>query len=302
MRVLVTWGSRHGGTEGIGRIIAESLRQRGFDVVAQPVGEVKRLAGYEAVVLGGALYGFRWLASVRRFVRRHAKELRQVPVWLFSSGPLDASADRGDVPPVRQVEVLAERIGARGHVTFGGRLEPGSIGPRASMPQGDWRNPEHVRRWAGELAALLPGARPGTAIDHPGRSLSRLLWRPVVGWAVCAGALALLLAAASPAAALAVQAVLAPLVFAALAWSYFRVRGAREPLHVAALWTAVFVALDLGVVALAVQRSLRLFTSVAGTWLPFALIFFSVWVTGLLMTMMPWQEIAPPRRPTAGHA
>jgi hypothetical protein len=33
-RVLVTWGSKRGGTEGIGKIIAGELERHGFDVVS----------------------------------------------------------------------------------------------------------------------------------------------------------------------------------------------------------------------------------------------------------------------------
>jgi menaquinone-dependent protoporphyrinogen oxidase len=52
-------------------------------------------------------------------VNRHVSRLRTLPVWFFSSGPLDDSADRDEIPAPAQVAVLAERIGAKGHVTFG---------------------------------------------------------------------------------------------------------------------------------------------------------------------------------------
>jgi menaquinone-dependent protoporphyrinogen oxidase len=151
MRVLVTWSSKRGGTEGIGRILAEALGTRGFDVVARPAGQLQQLDTFDAVILGGALYANCWPADVRRFVNRHVSQLRKVPVWFFSSGPLDDSADRADIPPTRQVAVLAERIGAKGHVTFGGRLERNATGfPASSMAKtgsGDWRHPERIRGW-----------------------------------------------------------------------------------------------------------------------------------------------------------
>ncbi|MBB5815647.1 hypothetical protein RFN52_36505 [Streptomyces collinus] len=43
-------------------------------------------------------------------------------VWLFSSGPLDPSASERDIPPAPGVQRVMNRIGPRGHVTFGGRL------------------------------------------------------------------------------------------------------------------------------------------------------------------------------------
>lgn len=36
MRILVTWGSKRGGTEGIARIVGEILRERGFEVREAP--------------------------------------------------------------------------------------------------------------------------------------------------------------------------------------------------------------------------------------------------------------------------
>nr|WP_245234741.1 flavodoxin domain-containing protein [Streptomyces flavochromogenes] len=58
------------------------------------------LSGYDGVVLGGALYAGHWTGKARRCARRNAEELRQRPVWLFSSGPVDSSAEQHDIPPV----------------------------------------------------------------------------------------------------------------------------------------------------------------------------------------------------------
>lgn len=295
MRVLVTWGSKHGGTEGIGRILGAALTGHGLMVTCSPVEQVKELGSFDAVIVGGALYANRWPASVRRFVSRHIEPLRKKPVWFFSSGPLDDSADRGELAPPIQVAVLAERVGARGHVTFGGRLEPDVKGfPASAMAKkssGDWRNPERIRAWADRLAAELPTAAPGTPIDHPARSLPRLIAHGLVGAALCT-ALLVALSFVSRTAALAVHAVAAPGLFAALAWHYFRARGAREPLPVALLWTAVAALLDLAVLAGA-QRSLSLFTSVA-LWIAFALIFLVPWTIGALLSTMPWPKPSLP--------
>jgi menaquinone-dependent protoporphyrinogen oxidase len=291
MRVLVTWGSRRGGTEGIGQMIGEALRERGVEVVALPADRVSGLAGFEAVILGGALYAGRWPATARRFVSRHAAELRKVPVWFFSSGPLDDSADRAEVPATRQVSVLAERVGALGHVTFGGRLSPDAKGfPASAMAKeksGDWRNSERIRSWAADRAKELPAASPGTPIAHPAGSLRRLLAHAFAGWALCAGAMAILLPTVGVTAALVLHAIAVPLIFVALARRYFRARGARDPLPTAVTWTAVVAVLDLAVVAGAVLHSLVMFRSLAGTWLPMALVLLATWATGEVMSFLP---------------
>lgn len=294
MRVLVTWGSKRGGTEGISRILAEALEQHGFEVVAAPAAEVRGLDTFDAVIVGGALYANRWPANVRRFVNRHIGQLRKVPVWFFSSGPLDDTAEHEDIAATNQVGVLAERVGAKGHVTFGGRLEPTTKGfPAAAMAKthsGDWRNPDRVRAWAAELSASLPSATPGTAVEPLARTLSRLLAHAAVGGLLCATTLGLLLRLAGTTAALVVHGIFAPLALTMIATRYFRPRGAREPLQTAMVFTAAAALLDVAIVAGVSQHGLPVFAGV-GVWLPLALALLFTWATGALMSTMPWPKV-----------
>ena len=151
MRVLVSFGSKRGGTAGLAAMIGDALTEAGCDAVVSPAKDVGELGGFDAVIVAGALYAYRWHRDARRFVRRNATALRELPVWLVSSGPLDDSAEERDIPPTAQVAKLIRRVGARGHVTFGGRLEPDAKGfPASAMAKktaGDWRSPAHVRRW-----------------------------------------------------------------------------------------------------------------------------------------------------------
>jgi menaquinone-dependent protoporphyrinogen oxidase len=291
MRVLVSWGSQRGGTEGIAQTIGEELKREGSDVVLSPASAVNDLRGYDAVIVGGSVYANRWHRDAYRLVARNVAALRRIPVWLFSSGPLDESADRGDIAPPPQVSVLMERIGAQGHATFGGRLLADAKGfPAAAMAKkvsGDWRNPDHVRAWTADVARAIPNARPRTPVEPPGRSLWRLLAHGVAGWAICAALMAVLMQTAGPTLAIAIHAAAAPLVFIGIAIHYFRARGARDPLPTALAFVAIVVVLDAGIVAGLVLRSFAMFESLVGTWLPFALIFLATWITGFAMSMMP---------------
>jgi menaquinone-dependent protoporphyrinogen oxidase len=290
--VLVTWGTKMGGTEGIARMIGEVLVARGFAVTLVPASRAGDASRYGAAVIGGGLYANRWHRDAYRFASRQVSALRKMPVWLFSSGPLDDSADREPIPPTTQVAVLMERIGAVDHVTFGGRLPADAKGfPAASMARahsGDWRNPERIRAWAAQLAAALPTARPREAVYPPAGRLRRLIAYGVAGWALCALVMSGLLAVSSSGVAMAVHAVAAPVIFTLLATRYFRARGARDPLPTATVWTALVIGLD-GLTALAL-RNQEMFTSIVGTWLPFLLIFLAISFTGFLMTTMPWHR------------
>jgi menaquinone-dependent protoporphyrinogen oxidase len=59
-----------------------------------------------------------------------------------------------------------ERVGARSHVTLGGRLAPDAKGfPASAMAKkraGDWRDAAQVQAWAGSIASQLQaGVRQG---------------------------------------------------------------------------------------------------------------------------------------------
>lgn len=161
MRALVTYGSKRGGTAELAEMLAAGLRSRFLEADVIPAAFVDSLDGYDVVIVGGALYADRWHRDARRFVRRHRDALRSRQVWLFSSGPLGDAYQSPDIPPVRQVAALARQVGARGHVTCGGRLDAGATGlvahGLAATMAGDWRDPAAIDRWAagivGQLAA-----------------------------------------------------------------------------------------------------------------------------------------------------
>ncbi len=159
MRVLVTYGSKRGGTQGLAQQVANGLRTEGLVVEVLSAGDVRQLTGYDVVIVGGAIYAGRWHKAARAFITHHTVELRRCPTYFFSSGPLDGSAVGRDIPPVRGVAELMRRVGARGHATFGGRLSPYARGFTASAMAktlaGDWRDPGQVRDWTRQVAAQL---------------------------------------------------------------------------------------------------------------------------------------------------
>ena len=92
-RVLVAYASKHGATAEIAEAIAAELRERGLTTDCRRVDDVKELAGYAAVVLGSAVYMKRWRHEARALLHRHARELAELPFWIFSSGPFGEHPD-----------------------------------------------------------------------------------------------------------------------------------------------------------------------------------------------------------------
>ena len=109
-----------GGTAGLADMIGDAFGEAGCETVVCPATGIYDLADCDAVVVVGALHANRWHRDARRFVRRNTAALRELPVWLVSSDPLDESAEHTDIPPTNQIARLANRIGARGHVTLCG--------------------------------------------------------------------------------------------------------------------------------------------------------------------------------------
>ncbi|MFF2848835.1 flavodoxin domain-containing protein [Streptomyces sp. NPDC058001] len=164
--VLVAYATRNGSTAEVAAVIADALRGEGLRAEARQVTDRVDVSAYNAVVLGSGVYAGRWLRDAHRFVRREHHALVRLPVWLFSSGPLDRSASERDIPPVPGAFRIARRLGVEGHVTFGGCLKDGARGRVARMllkqgRGGDFRDQGQIRSWARDIAHELVAERVG---------------------------------------------------------------------------------------------------------------------------------------------
>jgi len=164
--VLVTYASKHGSTKEVAEAIGATLRSLGSKVDVVAAGGVEDLAGYDAVVVGSAVYHDRWQEEARGLLRRLRSPLRERPTWLFSSGPTGgtpdadakvaaAASEDSSVPP-KGIEREARRIGARGHTTFPGKVSEEATGfLERWMPRGDWRDFDRIKAWARSIHTQL---------------------------------------------------------------------------------------------------------------------------------------------------
>ncbi len=157
MRILVTVASRHGSTREIGSAVADRLRAAGHEVDQTDPEDVGAVTGYDAVVLGSAVYVGRLAASLRDLVERQHGQLRARPVWLFWSGPVGVPPIPATAPD--DVSTVAARTGAREVRCFAGRLRREELGlaERALVAmidaeQGDFRDFTEVEEWADQIA------------------------------------------------------------------------------------------------------------------------------------------------------
>jgi hypothetical protein len=102
-----------------------------------------------------------------------------------------------------------------------------------------------------------------------------------IGWALCAATMGIGMAITSINNALIIHAIGAPIFFMIIALIYFKRFHYTTPLQTAIIFVVFVITVDFFVVALLINKSLDMFASLLGTWIPFALIFTSTYLTGL---------------------
>lgn len=127
-RILVAYGTKYGATAEIAERIGAALRDAGADAEVRRAREVRSLDGYDAVVLGSAVYMARWRRDALRLLRR-----------------------------------LRSDLGARDHAGFGGQVADDGGFMRRRMARdlpaelGDRRDWDAIERWARDVAAAVAG-------------------------------------------------------------------------------------------------------------------------------------------------
>jgi menaquinone-dependent protoporphyrinogen oxidase len=172
MHILVAYASKYGATEGIAERIGRSLESAGHQVDVRSVGDVDDGNGYDAFVVGSAVYLGRWRKDASALVRRLGRATTGKPSWLFSSGPIGTKSkdDQGrdllaDAEPKELPELLGA-LDARGHRVFFGVLDPKKLNlaeralrripaAREVLPEGDFRDWDDIDSWARGIAGEL---------------------------------------------------------------------------------------------------------------------------------------------------
>ncbi len=162
-KVLVAYASKYGSTGEVAEAIAVALRKRGLDAVAQPVESVKDLDGFSAVVLGVALYFFRWRGSAHKFLKLHRRTLEGLPVAVFGMGPIEDTPEQYAGAREHLDKGLAKHawLAPVSVAVFGGRLAPEllrfpdnnpAMRQMGSLDLRDW---DAIAQWADGLTEKL---------------------------------------------------------------------------------------------------------------------------------------------------
>lgn len=168
-KLLVVYSSMFGSTGQVAVTVGEELSKAGYAVDVRMPQKVQSIDGYAAVVIGSCIRGSAWLEEAADFVRANRKPLSKVPVAYFLtcmrlSGGNDASSQAETRswldPVVKEIpEVKPVSIGAfAGAIHFDKlSLVQKVVYPiiAGNMMEGDFRDFNKIRTWAGSLRAPL---------------------------------------------------------------------------------------------------------------------------------------------------
>lgn len=153
-KVLVAYASDMGSTREIAEAIADELRQTDHTVILTPCATAADVDGFDAVVLGSALYARRWMPEAATYLARQAKYLTSRPTFLFQSGPCGEGLPGViPAPAPRAVRRILRRFDLPDPVTFAGRLDPtrthgrSTHGMAHATTAGDFRDWNAIRTW-----------------------------------------------------------------------------------------------------------------------------------------------------------
>lgn len=168
-KILVAYATAAGSTGGVAELIGKTLAAPGIAVDVCPVQSVTGLDSYDAVVLGSAIHGGKWLPEAVTFLQENQGRLNQVPTAFFLVGLMANKKGEGDRKLVGQflaaeralVKPVAEGhfVGAmytkdfHGLEAFGIHFFIAYCG--LGLRGGDFRDPSAIRAWAENVKPLL---------------------------------------------------------------------------------------------------------------------------------------------------
>ena len=163
-KVLVAFATRYGSTQEVAEAVAGTLREHGLEIDLEPARDVRRLEGYDGVVLGAPLMMHHLHKDAARFLTRHKGALLGLSVALFALGPVHDPHDEQEWQGSRDqldqelakwawLEPVAVEV-------LGGKFDPSLLrfplnklaGSASASDIRDW---EAIRAWAGGLVVAF---------------------------------------------------------------------------------------------------------------------------------------------------
>ncbi|RQD84635.1 MAG: hypothetical protein D5R96_00970 [Methanocalculus sp. MSAO_Arc2] len=176
-RILVTYATRTGSTEGIATVIMDVLRSAGMDVDLLDIRNNPDPEVYDHLIIGGPIYMGR-MAEVGDFCRQHHDVISVRIRGAFAVGLMFRDDDPEKQKQGR--EILQNALGQIVPAHYGyfcGKADPAGFSFAQRMvlklvkaPIGDFRDPDAIRQWAEKVAWDIQNESIPSSAQH---SLSR---------------------------------------------------------------------------------------------------------------------------------
>jgi menaquinone-dependent protoporphyrinogen oxidase len=167
-KILIAYSSKYGSTGGVAEAIGKEICRKGAKGDMVLIKNIKNLSSYQGVVVGSAIFQGKWMHEAVNFVKTNADILHQVPVAYFMvcmtmRQPTEENRRKAlsfldpvlqTIPQVKPVDI-APFAGAM-HYSNLSWLNKTIIQSKGG-PEGDFRDWEAIRVWAGGLGSSLLG-------------------------------------------------------------------------------------------------------------------------------------------------
>jgi len=157
-KILITFGSKHGGTAEISERIAQTIQENGLSVDVSPANQAVDVQQYDTIIVGTCVYIGRWHKAVVKFLEAHEQTLTGKDVWMFCSGPTgkgdpEALLKGWKYPP--KLKPVLDNIQPGEIKVFHGVLNEEKLSglerwmiKKVNAPTGDFRDWNAIASWA----------------------------------------------------------------------------------------------------------------------------------------------------------
>ena len=161
--VLVAYGTRTGTTKAIAEAIHDALCRYGVEADLRDARDVEDVSAYDAVILGSAIRAGNLMPEAVKLVEANQDALAEKPLAAFvvcatlkDDTEENRETVRGYLGPIRELVEPALEGYFAGAIDRSKLSLPMRLMMKAMKAEdGDWRDWEAVRAWAGQLPSAL---------------------------------------------------------------------------------------------------------------------------------------------------